>query len=147
MVLVSVTEGLVLLLPLLNRLFFNPMAFYNYCPVFIFPIFYSPIPRIWGSSISDLGWGCTSFMSRAQLAGGSSWTHCYCSMSRCQLWAGRPFNSFHLICQLCPFLGQKALQRVVHALVISSWPDYCNRLFVGLPLNTSQKFQFIQNVL
>lgn len=33
--------------------------------------------------------------------------------------ARKAFRQIHLVCQLCPFLGQEALRTVVHGLVIS----------------------------
>ena len=46
--------------------------------------------------------------------------------------------------QLCPFLDQESLQTVTHALVISRI-DYCNALYMGLPLKSIQKLQLAQN--
>uniref|UniRef100_A0A803TAK2 Reverse transcriptase domain-containing protein n=1 Tax=Anolis carolinensis TaxID=28377 RepID=A0A803TAK2_ANOCA len=48
-----------------------------------------------------------------------------------------------LVCQLCPYLGRSDLAMVVHALVTSRL-DYCNALYVGLPLKTARKLQLVQ---
>uniref|UniRef100_A0A670J4S4 Reverse transcriptase domain-containing protein n=1 Tax=Podarcis muralis TaxID=64176 RepID=A0A670J4S4_PODMU len=50
----------------------------------------------------------------------------------------------HLVCRLRPYLPADCLTRVVHALVISRL-DYCNALYVGLPLKVTRKLQLIQN--
>uniref|UniRef100_A0A670IW23 Reverse transcriptase domain-containing protein n=1 Tax=Podarcis muralis TaxID=64176 RepID=A0A670IW23_PODMU len=50
----------------------------------------------------------------------------------------------HLVCRLRPYLPADCLARVVHALVISRL-DYCNALYVGLPLKVTRKLQLIQN--
>ena len=50
----------------------------------------------------------------------------------------------HLVHRLRPSLPTDCLARVVHALVISRL-DYCNALYVGLPLNVTRKLQLIQN--
>uniref|UniRef100_A0A670ISF5 Reverse transcriptase domain-containing protein n=1 Tax=Podarcis muralis TaxID=64176 RepID=A0A670ISF5_PODMU len=50
----------------------------------------------------------------------------------------------HLVRRLRPYLPADCLARVVHALVISRL-DYCNALYVGLPLKVTQKLQLIQN--
>ncbi|XP_077788962.1 uncharacterized protein LOC114600407 [Podarcis muralis] len=49
----------------------------------------------------------------------------------------------HLVHRLRPYLPADCLARVVHVLDISSL-DYCNALFVGLPLKVTQKLQLIQ---
>uniref|UniRef100_A0A803TFX4 Reverse transcriptase domain-containing protein n=1 Tax=Anolis carolinensis TaxID=28377 RepID=A0A803TFX4_ANOCA len=48
-----------------------------------------------------------------------------------------------LVRQLCPFLGRSDLAMVVHTLVTARL-DYCNALYVGLPLKTSRKLQLVQ---
>ncbi|XP_060135246.1 uncharacterized protein LOC132592706 [Zootoca vivipara] len=50
----------------------------------------------------------------------------------------------HLVRRLRPYLPADCLTRVVHALVISRL-DYCNALYVGLPLKVTRKLQLIQN--
>ena len=50
----------------------------------------------------------------------------------------------HLVRRLRPYLPADCLARVVHALVISHL-DYCNVLYVGLPLKVTRKLQLIQN--
>uniref|UniRef100_A0A670HMU9 Reverse transcriptase domain-containing protein n=1 Tax=Podarcis muralis TaxID=64176 RepID=A0A670HMU9_PODMU len=50
----------------------------------------------------------------------------------------------HLVRRLRPYLPADCLARVVHALVISRL-DYCNALYVGLPLKVTRKLQLIQN--
>uniref|UniRef100_A0A670I7A7 Reverse transcriptase domain-containing protein n=1 Tax=Podarcis muralis TaxID=64176 RepID=A0A670I7A7_PODMU len=50
----------------------------------------------------------------------------------------------HLARRLRPYLPADCLTRVVHALVISRL-DYCNALYVGLPLKVTRKLQLIQN--
>ncbi|XP_060124758.1 uncharacterized protein LOC132591228 [Zootoca vivipara] len=50
----------------------------------------------------------------------------------------------HLVRRLSPYLPTDCLSRVVHALVISRL-DYCNALYVGLPLKVTRKLQLIQN--
>ena len=49
-----------------------------------------------------------------------------------------------LICQLRPVLDRDNLTIVVHALVTYRL-DYCNALYVGLPLKMTQKLQLVQN--
>lgn len=55
------------------------------------------------------------------------------------------FGQIHLVHQLYPLLDWKAMLTVTQALVIS-WLDYCNMLYLGLPLKTIWKFQLFQNV-
>lgn len=63
-------------------------------------------------------------------------------VNMCHLWPGRLF--LHLVCQLHPFLDWGPLQTVTHTLVALQL-DYCNVLYVGLPLKTTQKLQLVQN--
>ena len=53
---------------------------------------------------------------------------------------------FHLrqIGQLCPYLDIGSLTMPAHALVVSRL-DYCNALYMGLPLVLSQRLQQVQN--
>ncbi|XP_062825481.1 uncharacterized protein LOC134295910 [Anolis carolinensis] len=53
------------------------------------------------------------------------------------------FAQLRLVHQLRPFLGRSDLATVVHALLTSRL-DYCNTLYVGLPLKTAQKLQLVQ---
>ena len=50
-----------------------------------------------------------------------------------------------VVCQLQPFLEQEALRTVTYALVISHI-DYCNAIYMGLPLKSIRKLQLVQNV-
>ena len=53
---------------------------------------------------------------------------------------------FRWIAQLHSYLDFGALTNLVHALVISRL-DYCNALYVGLPLRLMQKLQLVQNMV
>uniref|UniRef100_R4GAY7 Reverse transcriptase domain-containing protein n=1 Tax=Anolis carolinensis TaxID=28377 RepID=R4GAY7_ANOCA len=53
------------------------------------------------------------------------------------------FAQLKLVRQLRPYLGKPDLATVVHALVTSRL-DYCNALYVGLPLKTVRKLQLVQ---
>ncbi|XP_062818981.1 probable RNA-directed DNA polymerase from transposon BS isoform X1 [Anolis carolinensis] len=57
--------------------------------------------------------------------------------------AGRAFAHLKLVRQLRPYLKKSDLATVVHALVTSRL-DYCNALYVGLPLKTARKLQLVQ---
>uniref|UniRef100_A0A803TII9 Reverse transcriptase domain-containing protein n=1 Tax=Anolis carolinensis TaxID=28377 RepID=A0A803TII9_ANOCA len=57
--------------------------------------------------------------------------------------SGRAFAQLRLVRQLRPYLAKADLAGVVHALVTSRL-DYCNALYVGLPLKTARKFQLVQ---
>uniref|UniRef100_A0A803T068 Reverse transcriptase domain-containing protein n=1 Tax=Anolis carolinensis TaxID=28377 RepID=A0A803T068_ANOCA len=57
--------------------------------------------------------------------------------------AGRAFAQLKLVRQLRPYLEKSDLTMVVHALVTSRL-DYCNALYVGLPLKTARKLQLVQ---
>uniref|UniRef100_A0A803TNY3 Reverse transcriptase domain-containing protein n=1 Tax=Anolis carolinensis TaxID=28377 RepID=A0A803TNY3_ANOCA len=57
--------------------------------------------------------------------------------------AGRAFAHLKLVHQLRPYLEKSDLATVVHALVTSRL-DYCNALYVGLPLKTARKLQLVQ---
>uniref|UniRef100_A0A803SUT5 Reverse transcriptase domain-containing protein n=1 Tax=Anolis carolinensis TaxID=28377 RepID=A0A803SUT5_ANOCA len=59
--------------------------------------------------------------------------------------AGRAFAQLKLVRQLRPYLEKSDLTRVVHALVTSRL-DYCNALYVGLPLKTARKLQLVQRL-
>ncbi|XP_070796004.1 proto-oncogene Mas-like [Pituophis catenifer annectens] len=54
------------------------------------------------------------------------------------------FAQVHLVCQLRPFLDRDALCTVTHALVTSHL-DYCNSLYMGLPLRCTRRLQLVQN--
>ncbi|XP_053169630.1 uncharacterized protein LOC128353010 [Hemicordylus capensis] len=54
------------------------------------------------------------------------------------------FAQFRLVRQLRPFLKKADLATVTHALVTSRL-NYCNTLYVGLPLKNNQKLQLVQN--
>lgn len=56
--------------------------------------------------------------------------------------AGGAFYLLRQVHQLRPFLGKKDLATVVHA-VFTSRMDYCNPLYVGLPLKRAQKLQMV----
>ncbi|XP_058023146.1 uncharacterized protein LOC131190137 [Ahaetulla prasina] len=56
----------------------------------------------------------------------------------------RAFYQVRLICQLRPFLDRDALCTVTHALVTSRL-DYCNALYMGLPLKSTRRLQLVQN--
>ncbi|XP_070790389.1 vomeronasal type-2 receptor 26-like [Pituophis catenifer annectens] len=54
------------------------------------------------------------------------------------------FLSIYKIPQLRPYLDRDALCTVTHVLVTSR-TDYCNALYMGLPLKTTQRLQLVQN--
>ncbi|KAF7251258.1 Ephrin type-A receptor 6, partial [Varanus komodoensis] len=54
------------------------------------------------------------------------------------------FLQLQLIHQLRPYLEDDCLTTVTHALV-TSWLDFCNTLYVGLPLKTVRILQMVQN--
>ena len=54
------------------------------------------------------------------------------------------WNQLRMICQLWPFLDIDNLATVVHVLVTPQL-DYCNALYVGLPLKMTWKLQLVQN--
>ncbi|KAM6466454.1 uncharacterized protein PHA67_012250 [Liasis olivaceus] len=58
--------------------------------------------------------------------------------------AKRAFAQLRVVHQLHPFLDRESLQSVTHALVISHI-DYCNALYMGLPLKSIRKLQLVQN--
>ena len=53
---------------------------------------------------------------------------------------------FHLrnIARICKFLPRLSLERLIHAFIFSKL-DYCNVLFLGLPLCLLRKLQLVQN--
>ncbi|XP_062831034.1 probable RNA-directed DNA polymerase from transposon BS [Anolis carolinensis] len=55
------------------------------------------------------------------------------------------FAQLKLVCQLQPYLEKSDLATVVDALVTSRL-DYCNALYVGLPVKTVWKFQLVQRL-
>ncbi|XP_053111605.1 uncharacterized protein LOC128327198 [Hemicordylus capensis] len=65
-------------------------------------------------------------------------------VSQVEAMARSAFYQLRLIRQLCPFLEEDDLKTVVHQLVIS-WLDYCNALYVGLPLYVVRKLQLVQH--
>uniref|UniRef100_A0A8C6X1D0 Reverse transcriptase domain-containing protein n=1 Tax=Naja naja TaxID=35670 RepID=A0A8C6X1D0_NAJNA len=54
------------------------------------------------------------------------------------------FAQVCLVRQLRPYLDRDALRTVTHAFV-TSWIDYCNALYMGLPLRTMRRLQLVQN--
>ncbi|XP_061473928.1 uncharacterized protein LOC133380529 [Rhineura floridana] len=58
--------------------------------------------------------------------------------------ARNAFYHLRLVAQLHPYLCGDDLASVVHALVTSRL-DYCNALYVGLPLKMVRKLQLVQN--
>lgn len=50
------------------------------------------------------------------------------------------FHQHRLVCQLCLLLQQKVLAMVMHVIVTSKH-DYCNMLYVVLPLEPVWKLQ------
>ncbi|KAF7248501.1 RNA-directed DNA polymerase from mobile element jockey, partial [Varanus komodoensis] len=58
--------------------------------------------------------------------------------------AGSTFLQRRLIHQLCSYLEDDCLATVIHALIISQL-DFCNALYVGLPLKTVRILQLMQN--
>ncbi|XP_060550136.1 uncharacterized protein LOC132712506 [Pantherophis guttatus] len=54
------------------------------------------------------------------------------------------FAQVHLVHQLQPYLDQEALLTVTHALVTSQ-VDYCNVLYMELPLKSVRRLQLVQN--
>ncbi|XP_061477657.1 uncharacterized protein LOC133382019 [Rhineura floridana] len=58
--------------------------------------------------------------------------------------ARNAFYHLRFVAQLRPYLDSDNLASVVHALVTSRL-DYCNALYVGLPLKTVRKLQLVQN--
>ena len=54
------------------------------------------------------------------------------------------FAQLKLVHQLCPFLERSDLAMVTHALVTCP-VDCCNTLYVGLPLESVRKLQWVQN--
>uniref|UniRef100_A0A8C6Y4J2 Reverse transcriptase domain-containing protein n=1 Tax=Naja naja TaxID=35670 RepID=A0A8C6Y4J2_NAJNA len=55
-----------------------------------------------------------------------------------------PLPSSALFVKLRPFLDRDALRTVTHALVTSRL-NYCNTLYLGLPLHTIRRLQLVQN--
>ena len=54
------------------------------------------------------------------------------------------FLQLRKLYQLWPYLDERSLMTVTHALV-TSHIDYCNALYVGLPLKTIRQLQLVQN--
>ena len=54
------------------------------------------------------------------------------------------FLQLRKLYQLRPYLDEQSLMRVTHAL-LTSHIDYCNALYVGLPLKTVRRLQLVQN--
>lgn len=51
-------------------------------------------------------------------------------------------HTFRLWKQLHPFLNREALLTITH---VTSYLDYCNVLYLGLPLKSIWKLQLVQN--
>lgn len=49
----------------------------------------------------------------------------------------------YIVCQLCPFLDHEGLPIFTHALVTFKM-DYCNVIYMELPLKSIQKYQIAQ---
>ncbi|XP_061470050.1 uncharacterized protein LOC133379228 [Rhineura floridana] len=58
--------------------------------------------------------------------------------------AQNAFYQLRLVAQLRPYLSKEHLASVIHAMVTSRL-DYCNALYVGLPMKTVRKLQLVQN--
>lgn len=56
------------------------------------------------------------------------------------------FAQLHLECQLCPFLVREALLTFRHMLMLSCL-DFCNKLYIGLNLQTIHKHQQSQKAV
>ncbi|XP_070618653.1 uncharacterized protein, partial [Erythrolamprus reginae] len=54
------------------------------------------------------------------------------------------FAQVRLVRQLRPYLDRESLLTVTHALITSRF-DYCNALYMGLPLKSVRKLQIVQN--
>ena len=54
------------------------------------------------------------------------------------------FLQLRRIYQLCPYLDERSLATVTHALVTTRL-DYCNALYVGQPLKMVRRLQLAQN--
>uniref|UniRef100_A0A803TDE0 Reverse transcriptase domain-containing protein n=1 Tax=Anolis carolinensis TaxID=28377 RepID=A0A803TDE0_ANOCA len=63
-----------------------------------------------------------------------------------QVAAASKQDFFHLqqARQLAPYLSDESLATVIHATVTSRL-DYCNALYVGLPMSTNRKLRIVQN--
>ena len=59
--------------------------------------------------------------------------------------ASGAFLQLRKLYQLWPYLNEWSLMTVTHALVTSRI-DYCNALYVGLPLKTVRRLQLVQNL-
>lgn len=58
--------------------------------------------------------------------------------------SGMDRYAFCHLMQLCPYLDGNSQTTLVHAPEISI-TDYCNILYIGLPLKAEQKLQQVQN--
>lgn len=79
-----------------------------------------------------------------------------CSQSRCpfglllllkeqmEAVAKRVFAQISLVCQLHYYLDREAVNTIAHILVILL-SDYCNVLYMGLPLKINQKLELVHN--
>ncbi len=54
------------------------------------------------------------------------------------------FNHLRRLTKVKPFLSRKSFETVIHAF-ISSWLDYCNSLYYGLPVSSINQLQLVQN--
>lgn len=107
-------------------------------------VFLLPAPRpsrIWWVFIFDSGWGYmtldwagTQFGSTPEFMASAWWTG-----GSYGWWGGGACADL-----MHPFLDQEALLIVTHALITSPL-DFCNAIYMELPLKTTQKLQLVLN--